>query len=943
MAHVFISYSSKHRDLTEQLATYLRAQKLDVWWDEALQARGDFRDQLHVELINARVVVVVWTAEATVSKWVKYEADYAARHDKIVHVLPKDVSRDDLPIQFQQAHRHRPLDHPKILRDVLTVLSGARLPEALSMQQLYDEDYRYTPLVDSKQEALTARVPAPTRLLQAKYGIVDFLDVHQTRDGLVRWVLGESEGARREPASGRLLYGPAGLGKTRLAIEVAAALRARGWTAGFLGAAPVVSPNDPEAAQQANLRLKALDHLIESGHDDGLCLIIDYAEGRQDELKRIATRILNAAKQPERPRVLILLTRELGDWWQKLRQSPDGADVASLFQDEWGTPLELRLPRLLTLDERVTLFETSVAAFARRRGEEPPPVGAAERARLTGRDDYNRPLAIQMEALLHVARAHIGDDPKSMTELLGRIVDLELEHWSKVLPPDAAPNDDRAAVRRAASQVTLVGGTKTRQQAETLLLDDPRYRAHRKGPPDVAGLFSRLHTLYGNGSAGLGQVEPDLIGEHLLLTECASEVTSQSLFDLVVACLDWSDGEDVRWASILSVLNRATKPDHGELAALAEDILRRLVSGYGEMLAPVLVKAAIDEPGGRLDAVMAAALPNVDEAVVAALGAAMPEHTVALRSAALALTERRVGDARNDTAAAGEIATDDENAGLLMKQAQLAGALNNLAVRESGLGRREAALAAAEEAVAIRRGLAAARPNDFAPKLAASLNNLGSMLSALGRREDALAAAQEAVAIRRGLAAARPDVFTPDLAMSLNNLANRLSALGRREDALAAAQEAAGLYRGLAAARPDAFTPDLAMSLNNVASCLSDLGRREDALAVAEEAVVIRRGLAAARPDAFTPNLAMSLGALSKVLTGLERFADAAQATHEGLSMMFPFAERNREAFGQLTGALARDYLKAVEAAGLEPDEALITRVAHALGLGADDGSGGAA
>jgi tetratricopeptide (TPR) repeat protein len=74
-----------------------------------------------------------------------------------------------------------------------------------------------------------------------------------------------------------------------------------------------------------------------------------------------------------------------------------------------------------------------------------------------------------------------------------------------------------------------------------------------------------------------------------------------------------------------------------------------------------------------------------------------------------------------------------------------------------------------------------------------SLNNLANRLSELGRREEALAAAQEAVQIRRALAAARPEAFTPDLARSLSNLAAMLSELGRREEALAAAQEAAAL------------------------------------------------------------------------------------------------------------------------------------------------------
>jgi tetratricopeptide (TPR) repeat protein len=74
-----------------------------------------------------------------------------------------------------------------------------------------------------------------------------------------------------------------------------------------------------------------------------------------------------------------------------------------------------------------------------------------------------------------------------------------------------------------------------------------------------------------------------------------------------------------------------------------------------------------------------------------------------------------------------------------------------------------------------------------------------------GAAGEALAASQEAAAIRRELAAARPDAFRPDLAMALNNLSACLGDLGRREEALAASQEAAAIYRQLAAARPDAF------------------------------------------------------------------------------------------------------------------------------------------
>ena len=106
----------------------------------------------------------------------------------------------------------------------------------------------------------------------------------------------------------------------------------------------------------------------------------------------------------------------------------------------------------------------------------------------------------------------------------------------------------------------------------------------------------------------------------------------------------------------------------------------------------------------------------------------------------------------------------------------------------------------------------------------------------MGEREKALAAAQEAVTLRRALAALRPDAFDPALAMSLNDLANFLSELGEREKALAAAQEAVTLHRALVVRHLDAFTPDLATSLNNLANRLNDLGEHEKALAAAQEA-----------------------------------------------------------------------------------------------------------
>ena len=161
-----------------------------------------------------------------------------------------------------------------------------------------------------------------------------------------------------------------------------------------------------------------------------------------------------------------------------------------------------------------------------------------------------------------------------------------------------------------------------------------------------------------------------------------------------------------------------------------------------------------------------------------------------------------------------------------------------------GLGPREDALAAIQEAVSIYRELAAARPEAFRPDLARALTNLSLWLAGLGRGEDALAAGEEAVSIYRDLAAARPEAFRPDLARALTNLSLWLAGLGRGEDALAAIQEAVSIYRALAAARPEAFRPGLAVALTNLSLWLAGLGRGEDALVASQEATDTYRELA---------------------------------------------------------------------------------------------------
>ena len=128
-------------------------------------------------------------------------------------------------------------------------------------------------------------------------------------------------------------------------------------------------------------------------------------------------------------------------------------------------------------------------------------------------------------------------------------------------------------------------------------------------------------------------------------------------------------------------------------------------------------------------------------------------------------------------------------------------------------------LALAKPAAVVLKRLADHSADDS--ERAWRLGGLSNRLGDLGRREEALAAAEQAVDIYSQLAEARPDEFLPDLAASLNNQSNRLAGLGRREEALAAIEQAVDIYSRLAQARPDEFLPDLARSLNNQSNHLA--------------------------------------------------------------------------------------------------------------------------
>jgi tetratricopeptide (TPR) repeat protein len=723
---------------------------------------------------------------------------------------------------------------------------------------------------------------SPSELLQARYGIVPYTDATGAKAELLAWLAGA------RPAAGRLVHGPGGLGKTRLMIEVAAELQRQGWTAGFL---------DRPHEQAEVLHQQALEQLIDHGDDSGLLIVMDYAEARQEAVKMIAARLAAGAANAGRAVRLVLLARSAADWWTRLYD--ETAEVRRVFAGKAHSVGAIELPAVGTALQRLALFEASATALApllKEQGFAPPaaPLAPARLARIESGAGYERPLAIQMEALLHGLSNSPAPETAGVDALVRQVLGAEREHWRKLAGTlDAAGMRD---MERGVAQLTAVAGVPSAHQAERLLLADGYYAGRRIARADVAPVLGSLQRIYGRGNGSIAPLEPDLIGEHHVATVADS--------DLIEACLGWIDGaaeaeRSRRRGDLLRVLQRATHAEHGGTAtSRAAELLDRLVRAHAAPMAEDIVVVMMDTPG-KLRDVLDPALGELDLRALRALDLALPYMHLRLMELALAVSQRHADLSRAALAQANGGSPDMLEAA----RSGYAAASHQLGIRLSNLGRREEALAAAREAVEMYRALAKEQPDAFLPYLAAGLGNLGNNLSRLGRREEALATSREAVRIYEGLAETGASVS--DLARALMNLGDILADLGRREEALAVTRQAVAMGRILTKDGTDGFLRDLAGSLNDLGNRLSGLGRREEALAASREAVDIIRALAKERPDTFLPDLGASLITLGGDLSDLGQYEEALAASREAVDIRRTLVKEWPEAFmPELAGSL---------------------------------------
>jgi tetratricopeptide (TPR) repeat protein len=697
-----------------------------------------------------------------------------------------------------------------------------------------------------------ARVP--NQLLLAAYGVAPFRGRIAEKEGLLDW-------CQSTPAAAVVLVtGPGGSGKTRLAAEICQARKSVGWVAGFL--------KDDATTD--------LSDLLETTNP--VLVAVDYAETRIEQVLGLIKSL--AAERSPRPWRVLLVARDVGDWWPQIatrtHDMATGSLLASAGHYTLG-PIETgEQAQRDALAEAMRQFG-AVLGLAIEELEVPD----------LPRSGFDRPLYLQMAALSAVCsqQTETNAPHQHVTEasLVRDAMQREQRYWRESARQAHLAIDDHVAARAVAVATLTIAHNE--DEAEAALravpeLGDESQTTRRR-------VADWLYTLYpGERDEWFKPLEPDLLGE----TNVAAVLTqAPSIASRLVA-----GSRPVQMKRALTIMTRAAQRERSVRSSLESAIAANLEAVW---LAAVDVAEETGDPLGEILTVVIKRDPR--PAIMGPLLFRLPQSTVSLRAlgefatrAALEVVRRgsqdpdliatllnnlsnhlshmgRLDEALSAIREAVDIRRSLAAADGTSPRSDLAGTLSNLARCLSALGHREEALTAATEAVDIHRALAAAHPEAFRSQLATSLSGLSICLLELGRHEEAKAAGYAEVRLRRVLAAGDPGVFRPGLARSLSNYSRCLSKLGRSDEALAAIGESVDIYRELADARPDAFGPDLAASLVNLATGLAENGRQEEALVAITDAVGGYRILASAYPDAFLSPLGTSLVGLSNRLAAL--------------------------------------------------------------------------
>ncbi len=313
--------------------------------------------------------------------------------------------------------------------------------------------------------------PTPATFLCAQFRLTEFVEDLQgsVSAQLSAWC------ATPGPFAALVLTGPAGAGKTRVAIELCRRMRAEGWHTGFLG-------SRDRLPRVGALRRPTL-------------VILDYAEALPRLRELLAA--LARAGTPDGPSLrVVLLARALGEWWTILGEDRLlGGPLAHAVTLEIGAaPLNPR--RASARSSRVRR-----GAFAALLGKPLP-------ASIEPAPEDHGPLWLLAAALVRV----LGSDAaEPFAAILAHEERLWCEAMRHRLDSDRLERKFRRHARRIVAALVLRGGAADEEELRALVVS--------VGGEELREFADVLRELYPGGEGEAGWVRPlapDVLGETLV-------------------------------------------------------------------------------------------------------------------------------------------------------------------------------------------------------------------------------------------------------------------------------------------------------------------------------------------------------------------------------------------------------------------------------------------
>ncbi|MFH9829672.1 trypsin-like peptidase domain-containing protein [Streptomyces bobili] len=396
-----------------------------------------------------------------------------------------------------------------------------------------------------------------------------------------------------EPVDVRLVVGPGGHGKTRLARELVHRAVRAGWIAGLV-----------KAQSPAELDPDVLARLTSC--EVPLLLVVDYAETRPDVVRVLLERIKDDEPPPVR---LLLLARSPGQWWQSLWSSCellqellalDDIEVVDQLPDDTEQRSEAFSQALADLSDALPSVRNMGSAHWTA-ADWKEVAAQVDVPNLSGHR-YRSILHVHLAALVGLLRRRPTTESSEAASHEEYLLLRERHYWSRSAAESGLQLNEQT-LTNAVTVATLLGADTVE---EALACLSRVHGLQDQSDDRLMTVDHWLQTLYPASGGGLwGALEPDRLGEYLVAEQLARHPA------LLNSALAAASGPQLHRA--LHVLARA-----GAEHPAAVSLLRDQVLGQPARLVPAALAVCVEteEPAALLAAVQDALEQAADHADV---------------------------------------------------------------------------------------------------------------------------------------------------------------------------------------------------------------------------------------------------------------------------------------------------------------------------------------